>query len=407
MGNPTTWKGSSQTFNSANQNTCAGSLSFDANGNPAGYSGASLTWDANNKLVAAGSVLTAGYGADGLRAWKQNSSGRTYFLYDGLTPVCETDGSGNVTAVNTWGANGLLARHTSAGSVFYAFDPQGGVSVRLNTSGTVLSSHCNEAWGTQVSTGSGYASDPYAGYGGQWGYYRDSETGLHLLGHRYYDVSNGRFLNRDPMGYGGGINLYGFCGSSPVIGTDETGLAYTDPTPGDWGNGAVDHSHDKPIPGAWGGFDPIGTGGTMLGHLWTLPNTTCGLIAGAGGQASIDWQHQVINIQGGWLARWMHSSNGTPAFTLGDIVLWGVPQDSDIYQHELGHTHQYRLMGPYFLPEYGIGAIIGGGLGDAHDGNPYELDADDQCGHLPNNKIANGSNYNPIWKRWPGYNPIF
>ena len=236
MGNPTTWKGSSQSFNTANQNTYGGTLSFDANGNPAGYSGAALTWDANNKLVAAGSVLTAGYGADGLRAWKQNSSGRTYFLYDGLTPVCETDGSGNVTAVNTWGANGLLARHTSAGSVFYAFDPQGSVSVRLNTSGTVLSSHCNEAWGTQVSTGSGYASDPYAGYGGQWGYYRDSETGLHLLGHRYYDVSNGRFLNRDPMGYGGGINMYAYCGNNGIAAIDPEGLQGFGMW-NDWGHG--------------------------------------------------------------------------------------------------------------------------------------------------------------------------
>ena len=154
-----TWKGSSQSFNSANQNTLGATLSFDANGNPAGYGGASLTWDANNKLVSVGSVLTAGYGADGLRAWKQNSSGRAYFLYDGLVPVCKTDGSGTITAVNTWGANGLLSRHTSGigGSVFYAFDPQGRVAVRLKTSGSVLSSHCNEAWGTQVSTGTNKA----------------------------------------------------------------------------------------------------------------------------------------------------------------------------------------------------------------------------------------------------------
>ena len=137
--------------------------------------------------------------------------------------MCETDGSGNVTAGNTWGTNGLLARHTTS-SVFYAFDPQGSVSIRLDSGGNVLSSHCNDAWGTQVSTGAGYASDPYAGYGGQWGYYRDSETGLHLLGHRYYDASSGRFLNRDPLGYGGGVNMYGYCGSSPVRGIDPTGL---------------------------------------------------------------------------------------------------------------------------------------------------------------------------------------
>ncbi len=217
-----------QTFNSVNQNTFGGTVTFDANGNPQSWNGAALTYDANNKLVSISTALTAGFGRDGLRAWKQNSAGtRAYFLYDGLVPVCELDGSGNVTAVNTVGPTGVLARHTNwvgGGSVFYAFDPQGSVAVRLDTSGNVLSSHVNEAWGTQVSSGSGYTSDPYAGYGGQWGYYRDVETGLHLLGHRYYDVAQGRFINRDPIGYRGGINLYAYCDNNPVDGADPSGF---------------------------------------------------------------------------------------------------------------------------------------------------------------------------------------
>ena len=66
-----------------------------------------------------------GYDGDGLRAWKQPPGGaRTYFLYDGEEPVVEMDGSGNVTAVNTFGPTGLLSRHTTTGgSTFYVFDP--------------------------------------------------------------------------------------------------------------------------------------------------------------------------------------------------------------------------------------------------------------------------------------------
>jgi RHS repeat-associated protein len=36
------------------------------------------------------------------------------------------------------------------------------------------------------------------------------------MGHRYYDPGTGRFLTRDPAGYGGGMNLYGYADGNPV-----------------------------------------------------------------------------------------------------------------------------------------------------------------------------------------------
>jgi hypothetical protein len=41
------------------------------------------------------------------------------------------------------------------------------------------------------------------GYGGQHGYYTDSETGLLLLTNRYLDVGTGRSVTRDPIPYAG------------------------------------------------------------------------------------------------------------------------------------------------------------------------------------------------------------
>ena len=42
---------------------------------------------------------------DGLRAWKQNDAGaRTYYLHDGSDPIAEPDASGNVQALDTFGA---------------------------------------------------------------------------------------------------------------------------------------------------------------------------------------------------------------------------------------------------------------------------------------------------------------
>ncbi len=79
-----------------------------------------------------------------------------------------------------------------------------------------------DAFGTFASSSS--TTDPYAGFGAQWGYYTDVETGFQLLGHRYYDAGTGRFVTRDPIGYDGGINLYGYVGNSPTGWIDPEGL---------------------------------------------------------------------------------------------------------------------------------------------------------------------------------------
>jgi RHS repeat-associated protein len=66
-------------------------------------------------------------------------------------------------------------------------------------------------------------TDPFA-YEGEWGYYLDRETGQYLCGARYYDVPTGRWLNRDPIAYAGGINLNGYCHDNPVNNADPTGF---------------------------------------------------------------------------------------------------------------------------------------------------------------------------------------
>ena len=54
--------------------------------------------------------------------------------------------------------------------------------------------------------------------------YLDVETGFYNYGYRYYDSVNGRWLNRDPIGINGGINLYGMVGNDPVNRIDYLGL---------------------------------------------------------------------------------------------------------------------------------------------------------------------------------------
>ena len=216
-GNVTSFKVVAQGFNSNNQNTAN---TYDLNGNPTTYKGVLMSYDVENRLASSGTTLTAGYNGDDLRAWKQTSAGRTYYLFDGENPIIEMDSTGAVTAVNTHGANGLVSRHTSAGSTLYAFDRQGNVAQRWS-GGTLVASDGYEAFGTGVSTAT--RTDPF-GYGVKWGYYTDLETGLCLLTHRYYDPGAGRFLTRDPSSYDGGVNLYNFCWNNSMLNQDPSGL---------------------------------------------------------------------------------------------------------------------------------------------------------------------------------------
>jgi hypothetical protein len=42
--------------------------------------------------------------------------------------------------------------------------------------------------------------------------------------HRFYDPTTGRYISADPIGLGGGINLYGYVNGDPVNKVDPKGL---------------------------------------------------------------------------------------------------------------------------------------------------------------------------------------
>lgn len=238
-GNPTTFRNteySDGSYNSNNQrtrllNNQIVGFTFDSNGNPTGYrSGIGLGYDSNDNLTsfsaALGTVQESGYDGSGKRAWKLASGSKSYYLYSGDVPVCEMDANGNITAVNTFGPNGLLSRSQgpseSSIDYIYTYDPQGNVVQVIDSDAQIVATMAYDAYGNPLN-GSSTNPTPY-GYGGQAGYYTDSETGLILATYRYYDPQEGRWINRDPIGYAGGMNLYRYCGNNPVNYLDPLGL---------------------------------------------------------------------------------------------------------------------------------------------------------------------------------------
>ena len=227
--NPTTYRGDTATYNANNQRTGA-DFSYDSNGNTTLNHDTAAIYDAENRLTQY-DTLSADYNGDGLRAWKDTGEQRTYYLYDGVEPICELVSSGSsltVTAVNSFGAHGLLSR-TEPGvrTLWYQFDSEGNVTQRLDNDGDVLTTDLYDAWGNLLDGGDN--TDPF-GYKAHAGYYTDHETGLVLCTFRYYDPQTGRWLTRDPIGYLGGLNLYGYCGNNSENGIDSSGFCNDNPS---------------------------------------------------------------------------------------------------------------------------------------------------------------------------------
>ena len=127
-----------------------------------------------------------------------------------------------VPASDRFGVDGLISRRSVSGSTttFYTFDERGNVAQRLTSSAGVQNTDLYDSYGSRTGTVS--QPDPW-GYEAQARYYTDAETGLILCTHRFYDPNTGRFLTRDPIGYGGGINLYGYVQNDPVNRIDPKG----------------------------------------------------------------------------------------------------------------------------------------------------------------------------------------
>jgi RHS repeat-associated protein len=51
-----------------------------------------------------------------------------------------------------------------------------------------------------------------------------ADSGLWLMGFRHFDSSLGRFISRDPIGFAGGLNLFGMIGTNPLGMVDPSGL---------------------------------------------------------------------------------------------------------------------------------------------------------------------------------------
>jgi len=215
-------------------NSGSASFTYDGNHNLTydGYN--TLSYDVENRLIAAENAAwgTSTYLYDPLDERKQKVVGAdtampvaTDFVLAGGEEIADYYETSATWRLTVRGAGGLplaaVVPAAGGGSeeIVYVHHDRKGSTVARTVPG-----------GTGPSDTYTY-SDYGAPQSGSWlayryaGYRYDSETGLYYMPARSYSPTLGRFMQADPSGFGGGLNLYAYAGNDPVNQEDSTGLS--------------------------------------------------------------------------------------------------------------------------------------------------------------------------------------
>jgi len=233
-------------------------ITYDDDGNCLSDGQFTYTWDASNRLVGLESIsgaptlskrkATFGYDPLSRRTskkvweWDDLTSGYVVkedlrFLYHGWNLMAEINAEGDMVRSHLWGLDlsgsmqgaggvgGLLCT-TSYGLAteqwFPAYDGNGNAMAMVNTAtGEAQARFEYDPSGREVrATGPALAHAKFR-FSSK---YFDGESGLSYYGFRYYSPDTGRWVNRDPIGEQGGVNLYAIVANNPVNLWDPFGL---------------------------------------------------------------------------------------------------------------------------------------------------------------------------------------
>ena len=216
----TGWKDRLTSFNGE-------AIAYDALGNPTTYRGHALTWGRIRQLesyrIDSNTLLTFAYDASGSRIRK----GTISYQSNGGKIISETRLAGTIRYY--YGTTGIVGFEYNDNDYFYEKDNQGNITAIFDTNGNLKAEYQYDAWGNHTITvdADGIGTlNPFR----YREYYYDVETGLYLIGSRYYDPQVGRCISPDDISVLDANhesmaqhNLYVYCFNNPTNLEDQEG----------------------------------------------------------------------------------------------------------------------------------------------------------------------------------------
>ena len=129
-----------------------------------------------------------------------------------------------VNYVRDGNIGGLLSKTdvASGNNYFYHYDSNGNVAQLTSSAGNSVAEYSYDAYGNTLrSWGYAASSNPYRYQTKE----QHAQSGLYDFGYRFYNSGNGRWLTRDPLNEGGGLNMYGAFANNPLMYGDAYGLS--------------------------------------------------------------------------------------------------------------------------------------------------------------------------------------
>jgi RHS repeat-associated protein len=202
--------------------------------------GQTYAWDIENRLLSAtvpvgcpdgiAGTHTYAYDALGRRVSKTVGGNTTIFISDGMQEIAEyVNGAFSQSYVyGNYIDEPLLKTDNAGNKIYYHANNLFSVATLTDNNGTVVERYKYDPYGkATVLAADGITVRPNSLYGNKkrhQGLGIDTETGLYDNRARMFDPNLGQFISRDPIGYRGGINLYEYVQSKPIISLDPKGL---------------------------------------------------------------------------------------------------------------------------------------------------------------------------------------